>query len=550
MAEWEQIARKHFEEQKKKIPSDWVLDNDKLEQLRGAGTAKEGRLIDLQAAKNSGILDSNEMNITENYTARELVRHLRQGTLSAEKVVTAYCKRAAVAQQLTSCLTEIFFEDGIERARWLDKQLRETGKVVGQLHGLPISLKDSLHVDGHFASVGYIAFLKQDRPKGNAALVKLLLDAGAVLYCKTNIPQTMMTCDSENNIFGRTLNPHNTKLTAGGSSGGEGALVAFRGSPLGIGSDLAGSVRIPAFCCGVYGFKPTVDRIPFAGQSLSPWPMNWMSAVMPALGPLANSADDLSFLMEVVTKLNPWRYDGSAINLSWRTLDEPRSKPLTIGILPEDPEYTLHPPVRRSLAEATSALEKAGHKVVHLATDAKRSAALGARISYQYFSISAPAVADFGEPFVASVAKGMHPFSTGDFPVDPKLDIPSQFTGLNMARAAFAQAWSQTWQEHDLDIVMAPGASCTAVPHDTFGLPVYTVMWSLIDFPAAVIPFGTASATQDSEPQKAIVDFVPDYIPEATDGAPCAVQIIAPRFRDEECLEAVGIIDKILNARQ
>ncbi|KAJ0331626.1 hypothetical protein COL5a_002290 [Colletotrichum fioriniae] len=392
MADWQQIARKHCEEQKKKIPLDWLLDNEKLEQLRGAGTAQEGHLIDLQAAKNSGILDSNEIDITENYTARELVKNIRLGALSAERVATAYCKRAAVAQQLS--------------------------------------------------------------------------------------PET---CDSENNIFGRTLNPHSTKLTAGGSSGGEGALVAFRGSPLGIGSDLAGSVRIPAFCCGVYGFKPTVDRIPFAGQSLSPWPMNWMSAVMPALGPLANSADDLSLLMEVVTKLNPWKYDGSAIDLSWRTLVEPRSKPLTIGILPEDPEYTLHPPIRRSLAEAASALEEAGHKVVHLATDAKRSAALGARISYQYFSISAPAVTDFGEPFVASVAKGMHPFSTGDFPVDPKLDIPSQFSGLNRARAAYAQSWSQIWQEHDLDIVLAPGASCTAVPHDTFGLPVYTVMWSLID---------------------------------------------------------------------
>lgn len=105
MAEWEQIARSHFEEQQKKIPSDWLLDNDKLEQLRGAGTAKEGRLIDLQAAKKSGILDSNEENITENYTARELLRHLRQGTLSAERVVTAYCKRAAVAQQLVSIRT-------------------------------------------------------------------------------------------------------------------------------------------------------------------------------------------------------------------------------------------------------------------------------------------------------------------------------------------------------------------------------------------------------------------------------------------------------------
>ena len=102
---------------------------------------------------------------------------------------------------------------------------------------------------GTEASIGYVSFLGE-KSSANSALVEILLNLGAVLYVKTNIPQTLMTADSDNNIFGRALNPHNTLLNAGGSSGGEGALIAFRGSPLGVGTDVAGSVRIPALCCG------------------------------------------------------------------------------------------------------------------------------------------------------------------------------------------------------------------------------------------------------------------------------------------------------------
>ncbi|CAJ0540845.1 Ff.00g077540.m01.CDS01 [Fusarium sp. VM40] len=551
METWEAFVATHREKQEQAIPESWKLSQKKLDQISGAGTPQEGHLIELKAAQASGLLSQREMEITESFTARELLTKMRSQSLRAQDVVVAFCKRAAIAQQLTSCLTEILFDKAVERARFLDAQLTATGKVIGPLHGLPISLKDSFHVEGYHSTVGYVEFLKRPLPQGNAALVKLLEDAGAILYCKTNVSQTMMTADSENNIFGRTLNPHNTRLTAGGSTGGEGALVAFRGSILGVGTDLAGSVRIPALCCGIYGFKPTVDRIPFEGQALSPFPVQWISSVMPAAGPLATSVDDLSLFMEVVTGLQPWKYDSSAVFIPWRSLDS-EHKALIIGILPEDEEYLLHPPVRRILAKAIHTLEKAGHKLVRLPADPHRSVSLGARIGYQFFGIASPDPAviaqSMGEPFVASVAKGMHPFSGGDFPVSPKLDIPTQFHKLNEARGAYGEAWKEAWREYELDVVIAPGAVGTAVPHDTYGLPVYTVMWNVLDYPAAVIPFGYASASEDPEPQTSNMAFVPDYDAKSNHGAPGSIQIISPRFRDEECLEAARIIDKALRS--
>lgn len=112
-----------------------------------------------------------------------------------------------------------------------------------------------------------MSFINRPAADFNSPLVDILLDNGAVLYVKTNIPQTLMTADSENNVFGRVLNPNKLTLTAGGSSGGEGALVGMRGSILGVGTDIGGSIRIPAFCCGTYGFKPSTDRVPFGGQT-------------------------------------------------------------------------------------------------------------------------------------------------------------------------------------------------------------------------------------------------------------------------------------------
>lgn len=111
--------------------------------------------------------------------------------------------------------------------------MEKTGKQFGPLHGLPISIKDSFYYPGYDACIGMTAFCFQPVTE-TSPLVKMLLNAGAVLYVKTNVPQTLMSLDSVNHVFGRTLNPRNRKLTAGGSTGGEGPLIALRGSLLGV----------------------------------------------------------------------------------------------------------------------------------------------------------------------------------------------------------------------------------------------------------------------------------------------------------------------------
>ena len=161
----------------------------------------------------------------------------------------AFCKRAAIAHQLTNCLTEIFFDDALVRAKFLDEEYARTSKMLGPLHGVSISLKDTFKVRGYDASIG-IASLAENPAQENSLLVDVLLQQGAVLYCKTNVPQMLIALDSDNNVFGRVLNLRNRHVTAGGSGGGEGALIALRGSVLGVGTDIGGSIRIPAMCNG------------------------------------------------------------------------------------------------------------------------------------------------------------------------------------------------------------------------------------------------------------------------------------------------------------
>lgn len=254
----------------------------------------------------------------------------------------------------TNCLTEIFFDEAIERARQLDREWRESPdrKVLRPLHGLPISLKDSFQVAGKDTSTGLACFVNQPAEQ-NSALAALLLDLGAVLYCKTNLPQTIMTGDSDNNVFGRTLNPHNTALTAGGSTGGEGALIALRGSLLGVGTDIGGSIRIPALCNGIYGVRGSVGVVPHHGVRDLAVPGT--DGVHSTAGPMATSIRDCQMFMKTVMESETWRYDSTVVSVPWRHLKV--QERLRIGLVEDNGVYTPSPPVRRGLNKAAQLLQ-------------------------------------------------------------------------------------------------------------------------------------------------------------------------------------------------
>jgi amidase len=197
----------------------------------------------------------------------------------------------------------------------------------------------------------------------DSATAAMLLDLGAILYRKTNLPQTIMTGDSDNNFFGRTLNPRNTALTAGGSKGGEGALLTLRGSVLGVGTDIGGSIRVPSVCNGIYRFRPSVGLVPHEGvRDLTP---PGTDGVRSSAGPMATSLRDVALFLKTTMQADTWRYDSTVISVPWINL-KPKER-LRIGLVLDDGMYTPSPPVRRGLQQTADLLQQSdGFEVVPL----------------------------------------------------------------------------------------------------------------------------------------------------------------------------------------
>jgi amidase len=253
----------------------------------------------------------------------------------------------------TNCLTEIFFDDAIERAKKLDLKF---GQRLGKdnlppLFGLPVSLKDSFQVRGYDTSTGLGCYANEPAAE-NSALAALLIDLGAVLYCKTNLPQSIMTGDSDNNIFGRTVNPRNKLFTAGGSTGGEGALLALRGSILGIGTDIGGSVRVPSVCNGIYGLRTSTGIIPHGGVRDVTLPGT--DGIHSTAGPMATSLRDCNLFVKTMLQAEAWKYDSAVTPTPW--LDLKSLEKLRVGVAQNDGVFTPTPPVRRGLNDAINLL--------------------------------------------------------------------------------------------------------------------------------------------------------------------------------------------------
>lgn len=228
--------------------------------------------------------------------------------------------------------------------------------------------------------MGYLGWIgtfqgQRDDPRQRveeSELVRELRNLGAVLYCKTSVPATLMAGETVNNIIGYTWNPKNRLLSCGGSSGGEGALIALRGSPAGFGTDIGGSVRIPAGFNYLYGLRPSAGRMPYQGAANS---MDGQSTILSVIGPLAPSARSLSLLFKSVLSQQPWFHDPLALELPWRedVVQETRSlieqaktgsSTLAFAIMHYNGVARIHPPIARGLKLVEQTLKRLGQKVI------------------------------------------------------------------------------------------------------------------------------------------------------------------------------------------
>ncbi|KAH7555055.1 hypothetical protein BM1_07716 [Bipolaris maydis] len=544
--DWQAVAKSKRESVFAKIPKDWLLPTSQTSQY-----TETSSISVLDVPRTCGILTEKELDITENYDATDLVKMMAEGQLKSTQVVTAFCKRAAIAQQCVSCLTEIMFDEALARARECDEYLEKQGKVLGPLHGLPISLKDSFNVRGVQATLGYVSFIPHPPAATNSALVTVLHSLGAVFYCKTNLPQTMMTADSQNNIFGRTLNPNRLSHTAGGSTGGEGALIAMKGSIMGVATDVAGSNRIPAICCGGASLKPTAGRVPFAGGA-AVGRLGSPGSVPVVIGPCGRTTRDFALFLQSVSSTQPWLLDPNSLNVPWRSV-QPSTQPLRFGLIRGCKERPLHPPIARALHSTAMKLKAKGHEIVLLdekIPDMYQTSMLAwkffmldpRKTPFQYIKAS-------GEPLIPSIAKtGFPELKDWQASLDELWDmnvekgrILNQFHKLMVGEPAEGGT-----MQKGLDAILMPGYQSVAPKHDTYGLPIYTVVVNLLNYPSGILNVGKADQEQDKEFVKEGVIYEPPYEPEECEGLPTHIQIVGKSMMDEELVETMKVVENLL----
>lgn len=283
----------------------------------------------------------------------ELSKRIRDGSLQPDAVLHAYMEKALEANRKLNCSTAVLTESL--------KQLEDIeSHKDGLLYGIPISIKDNLDYEGYDSTCGVLTKLDDPAVK-DSVLVSVLKKQGAIPFIKTNIPQGLLNYECSNPIYGRTVNPCNVEKTCGGSSGGEGALIAGGGSILGLGSDLGGSVRIPAAFCGICGLKPTNNRISLHGLSSC---VKGGKTALSSVGPMARDVESLALCMRALLCPDMFTLDPTVPPIPFNQQVYESSEPLRIGYYESDGYFRPSPSMSRALLETKELLEKAGHTLI------------------------------------------------------------------------------------------------------------------------------------------------------------------------------------------
>ena len=540
MCAWRETVRQKRQQQASSIPAAWRLQTVPTD-------FKDCRPV----IESSGILSAEELEITNTTDGPTILHNLTVSRKwTSEAVATAFCKRAAVAQQLIGCCTEIFFEKAIQDAKGLDEHLASTGKLVGPLHGLPISLKDTFDVQGQDSTIGWVCLVGKPAPTDEIA-VQQLKALGAVIYCKTNIPQSLMSSDSYNHVFGQSVNALNKNLISGGSSGGEGALVGARGSFLGIGTDIGGSIRIPAILQGLYGLTPTVGRVPNRESTMAQ-----KYVVPPVAGPIASTLSSIELFMEAYLSSNPWESDPKLLPIPWRKeLAIPPKRPLKIAYILDDGLILPQPPIQRAVKDTITLLRNAGHEVVEWNHhDILKSHA------YAYHTLWLPAILADGGARCAELCKLV------DEPLLEGMLVGKPADALTLAQRQdlddrvweYQRVYLEAWTASGIDALVAPVLPWVGMRPGEWARSeqccAFTAQWNVLNYTALVVPAVVVDRELDRPDEawrghtaRSFSDkFNHDqYDVELVHGMPVGVQIVGGRFGEEKVVAVAKVIQSL-----
>jgi amidase len=451
------------------------------------------------------------MNELVQRTATELAAMIRRREVSSREVVEAHLARIAAVNGTVNAITVVLADDALAAADAADRS-----EPTGALHGVPVTIKENIDLIGSATTDGLPA-LEHAIPVIDAPVVERLKAAGAIPIARTNLPELGLRLDTDNPLRGRTHNPWRHDVTAGGSSGGEAASLATGMSPLGLGNDIGGSLRNPAFCCGVVGLRPTMGRVPSAG-SIDPIDPPMCAQLMATDGAIARSVADLRLALELL--------NGAHVR-SPTSVDVAISSPVpprrVAAIVDTAAFGVVDPAIARSVRDAGAALEAAGWAIEH---------------------VELPELAFVNEIWMRIMCADLELMipAVREIVTAPVIDLLEQhLTVYDLAAMPMAAVWPQrhrlmrAWSEwfRQYPVVVSP-----VWPEQAF--PAAADLDRGIEYVARMLQFVTPAPLLGL-PAVAVPTGVHD-------GLPIGVQVQADRWRDDWCLDAAAAIEAALRS--
>jgi len=470
-------------------------------------------------------------------SATQLLQDIQERRISCIDLLEAFVEKIEQKNPDINAVVATDFQTARKRARAADEALKK-GDVWGPLHGLPMTIKDCFEVAGMPCTAG-LPLLKDYVPEQNADAVQSLVDAGAVVMGKTNVPMGGMDFQSYNDVYGQTNNPWDLSRTPGGSSGGAAAALAAGMTSLELGSDLGGSIRLPAHFCGVFGHKSSFNIIPKQGHvPLSPglFPPDYASGIDVAVaGPMARSAHDLDLAMDLLVR--PDRAQQAAWQINLPLPIHKCLKDYRIGLWLDDPFCPVDAAVGSVIQNLADALARAGADVVESKPD------IDFRHSHAVFVALFSAVGSAELPQKLYDRLKAEAGNTDDQGDDPRARYVRGVTQshcdwlkMDLERQKLRQQWATYFD--GVDALLCPSAPIAAFPHDhgkfydrilavnnvdrPFANTVYT--WSglagVANLPSTAVPAGISQ-----------------------EGLPVGAQIVGPYLGDRSTIQMARFIE-------
>ena len=444
-------------------------------------------------------------------SAADLAAGVRSGAVTALELVETHLERIARLDPALNALTVVFADGARAAAAEIDAVLAAGGDP-GPLAGVPLSVKENIDLTWSASTNGWRG-LAAAVPERDATIVRRLRKAGAVPIARGNMPDFGMRWDTDNDLFGRTVNPWRSDRSAGGSSGGDAVAVATGMSALGLGNDFGGSLRLPAYAAGVVGLRPSQGRVPRAAVRTQPVALTLQQ--FSVNGPLARRVDDVALALEV---MQGWDADDPV------SLDAPRVRatdlPRRVGVVRESAGVVVDQEVAAGIDRAAASLAHAGWDVVNVdAPLLEEAAVLWRRLSCTDMLMSLDP-ASLGEPLGRSATAFLRDSTAAARPYASAREYAEAWA----RRAVIAAAWRRL--QVDVPVILGPVSTARMrEPDYDLGGPEaadrawrdlwLTVAANFLGLPALALPTGLG-----------------------TDGMPTGVQLIGPMFGEDAVLAA------------